>query len=277
MKLTLRKKLGISLGVLILITISILGISSYRNAKEIILKEIRFTNEQALDNVNDYYLRNFMQDMEYMVSNWATKPEIVNYQKDPGLKRMVREVPRNFNPIWNSWNGYLSGNPDIAWLYLGLESDGSLLLSPLDETMPTDYDCRIRDWYKDTVSQKNKTVWSQPYLDAGESGETVVTVSKAVWKDDSLVGVVGMDIKLRKFSELIKGISSSGNGYLMLLGANGDVYAHPDNEMLTLNISDRPWIKEAMDGQRGTGFFDDEGQQYIYSEKTVVGAACCSR
>lgn len=269
MKLTLRNKLGISLSVLILITILILGVSSYLNAKEIVLDEIRFNNEQAIKNVNDFYLRNFMEDMSYVVEAWAQRPEIVNYQRASGQKRMVRDIPPNFKAISDSWSGYLSGNPDIAWLYLGLEADGSLLLSPLDRTMPLDYDCRTRDWYKETISQKNKTFWTQPYLDAGESGEIVVTVSRAVWQEDELVGVVGMDIKLRKFSELIKGIHSSQEGYLMLMGANGDIYAHPDNHMLTHNLSDQQWVKWVLNTDHGTDYFDEEGQQYIYSYLTV--------
>lgn len=269
MKLTLRKKLGISLSILILITIVALGVSSYINAQAIVLDEIRFNNEQAINNVNDFYLRNFMEDMSYVVTAWAQRPEIVNYQKAPGQMHMVRDIPSNFKTISNAWTGYLSGNPDIAWLYLGLEADGSLLLSPLDRTMPLDYDCRTREWYQETVSQKDKTLWTQPYLDAGESGETVVTVSRAVWNDGVLVGVVGMDIKLRKFSELIKGINAGGDGYLMLMGANGDIYAHPDSGMLTHNLSGRQWIKGILTTDHGTDFFNENGQQYIYSYLTV--------
>lgn len=269
MQFTLRKKLGLSFVLLIIITISVLGMSSYQKAKEIVLNEIRYNNEQAISNVNDYYLLNFMNEMAYVVNVWAENPEIVNYQNMPGNKKMIREIPAHFKPVSDAWKGYLSGNPDIAWLYLGVEADGSILLAPLDPSMPEDYDCRNRDWYKETIRQDKKTYWTQPYLDAGDSGEVIVTVSRAVWKNDALVGVVGMDIKLRKFSELIRGINTNGDGYLMLMGASGEIYAHPDDKMLTQNISDRSWVKNILRMDKGTDFFDEGGQNYIYSYLTV--------
>lgn len=269
MKLTLRKKLGVSFALLIFVTISVLGMSSYQKAGNIILNEIRSNNEQGLSNVNDYYLQNFMTDMAYVVDTWAESPEIMNYQNAPGQERMVRAIPDHFKGISDAWKGYLAGNPDIAWLYLGVESDGSILLAPLDPSMPADYDCRTRDWYKETVSRKGKAYWTQPYLDAGDSGEVIVTVSRSVWKDGSLVGVVGMDIKLRKFSELIRGINADNDGYLMLMGANGDIYAHPDDSRLTHNISNQSWIHSILNSDHGTSFFDENGQKFIYSYLTV--------
>lgn len=269
MKLTLRRKLGLSFALLILITISVLGVSSYQKARAIVLDEMRFNNEQALSNVNDYYLHNFMAGMTYAVNTWAEQPAIVNYQNSPGQKKMVTEIPESFKPVSDAWKGYLSGNPDIAWIYLGVEEDGSILLAPLDPTMPADYDCRTRDWYKETIGQYKNAYWTQPYLDAGDSGEVIVTVSRAVWNNEKLVGVIGMDIKLRKFSELIRGINANGEGYLMLMGANGDIYAHPDDKMLTQNLSDQHWVKNILTNNKGTNFFDESGQKYIYSYLTV--------
>lgn len=268
MTLTLRRKLGISFAVLIIVTVAVLGTISYNKARDIVLNEIRFNNEQAVRNVNDYYLRSFMNDMEYTVTAWSRLPGVVNYRHDKGLSKLVRSVPRSFAPVTDAWAGYLVGNPDIAWIYLGVEENGSLLLSPLDPTMPLDYDCRTRDWYKETV-EKDSVYWTQPYLDAGESGEIIVTVSHAVRQDDRLVGVVGMDIKLRKFSELIHGISAGEDGYLMLLGENGDVYAHPDVTLLTHNLSNLDWVQSILQNEQGTDFFTDQNAQYIYSYLTV--------
>lgn len=268
MKLTLRQKLGFSFAVLIVITTIMLGIFTYSEAKKIVLHEIRFNNEMSLSNVNDYYLKNFMAEMAYVVDTWAHRPEIVNYKNAPGQSKMVRSVPDSFAPTTEAWMGYLTGNPDIAWLYLGVEEDGSLLLAPLDPTMPEDYDCRTRDWYKETIAQ-DKVYFTQPYLDAGDSGEIIVTVSRAAWNNGKLVGVVGMDIKLSKFSELIKGINASGDGYLMLLGADGEVYAHPDNKMLTQNVSQYPWVARILSTSNGTDFFTESGVSYIYSYLTV--------
>ncbi len=84
---------------------------------------------------------------------------------------MVRSIPPQFESIAQLWKGYVSSNSDIAWLYLGNEEDGSLYLEPLDPTMPEDYDCRKRQWYQSTVAKNGAVIWTEPYLDAGDSGE----------------------------------------------------------------------------------------------------------
>ena len=50
------------------------------------------------------------------------------------------------------------------------EEDGSIFITPIDDTMPQDYDCRTRDWYQKAANNRDKAVWTDPYLDAGEIG-----------------------------------------------------------------------------------------------------------
>ncbi|QZY53694.1 HD domain-containing phosphohydrolase [Crassaminicella profunda] len=263
MKITIRSKITIIMLILIIISVSTLGFLTYNDSKEIMINQIKLNNYKTLQNVNDYFLKNFMYDMEYIVNHWASKDELKNYRNQPDQPKMVVSIPKHFKPTSDKWTGYVTSNPDVAWIYLGVEEDGSLFVTPIDPTMPKDYDCRTREWYKAAIKNKDNLIWTEPYIDAGDLGNIIVTVAKTVNKNDRLVGVVGMDIKLKKFSKIINDIQFGENGYLMLLSKNGDIYAHPDNKMLTKNISHEKWVKKILSNEEGSSI-------HIWNNKKVV-------
>ena len=259
MKMSIRVKITIMILILTLTTTTTIGFIVYKNAKELLVNDIKTKNQSTLDNIYDYFLKNFMDSMEYVVTYWAENEEIVNYRNQPNQAKMVTTIPAHFEPVAEQWNGFMVANPDTAWIYLGVEEDGSIFITPLDPTMPQDYDCRERDWYKSTVERDGQVIWTEPYLDAGDSGEIIVTVAKAVKNEEKLVGVVGMDIKLGKFSEIIKSLVFGESGYLMLVSSTGDVYAHPDETMLMTNIAKEQWFEKALSDNRGTDLYRAPG------------------
>ncbi|PAB56635.1 HD domain-containing phosphohydrolase [Anaeromicrobium sediminis] len=269
MRIKIRSKITIIMLILIIISVTTLGFLTYDDSKEIVINQIKLSNYKTLQNVNDYFLKNFMYDMEYIINYWTSKDELKNYRNHANQPKMVTSIPKHFKPISDQWTGYASSSPDIAWIYLGVEEDGSIFITPIDSTMPDDYDCRTREWYQATVKNNNKIIWTEPYVDAGELGNVIVTVAKAVHKDDHLVGVLGMDIKLKKFSDIINDIQFGENGYLMLLSKNGDVYAHPDNKMLTKNISDKEWVKTILSNEQGTDIHTWNNEKVVISYLTV--------
>ena len=270
MKISIRKKVTIMVLILTLASVSTLGAMVYKNAKDILINDIKFKSYSTLTNIYDYFLKNFMNSMEYVVTYWAENESIVNYEKEEHHPKMVTSIPKSFEPIANQWQGYMAANPDTAWIYLGSEDDGSIYITPLDPTMPGEYDCREREWYQRTVENDGKVIWTEPYLDAGDSGEVIVTVAKAVKRGEKLVGVVGMDIKLNKFSQIIKNMMFGEKGYLMLMSSTGDVYAHPDKSLLMSNVREEEWFKKPLLNSSGTDLYDaKDGKQHIVSYMTV--------
>lgn len=269
MRVSIRQKITLMFLGLIVIAVSALGYLNYNNVKETVVHDFKRKGLMQLKNVDNFFLKNFMADMEYVVNRWAEDPEIVNYVIEPGTPKMVRSVPKQFEPIANLWNGYVTSNSDIAWLYLGNEKDGSLYLEPLDPTMPLDYDCRSRQWYQSTVSQNGKVIWTEPYLDAGDSGEIIVTVAKSVQSGDRLVGVVGMDIKLKKFSEIIQNLEFVDGGSLMLIGNDGYIFAHPNQNMLTKDLKERAWAADVFKNDTGSYITTLDDQDVVVSYLSV--------
>ena len=265
MKITIRRK--ITLMTLLLITLSLLtlGILTYEGMKISVLKNITEEGFTQVKNINSYFLSNFMGDMEYVVNKWSSDPGLVYFRNMPNQKKMVRTVPSHFRPVTDFWRGTISSNPDIAWMYFGNEADGSLYLAPLDPTMPLDYDCRTREWYTSTVEQNGKVIWTEPYLDAGDSGEIIVTVAKAVMKNEQLIGVFGIDLKLSKFSEIIQNLEFVEGGSLMLIGNDGYVFAHPDKTMLSTTLDSETWAKDVLSNSEGSYITDYNGSTAVVS------------
>ncbi|SCY34075.1 HD domain-containing phosphohydrolase [Alkaliphilus peptidifermentans] len=257
MKLTIRKKITVMVLILILTLVSTLGIIVYRYSKEILIEDTKTKSLNTINNINDYFLKNFMRDMEQVVNYWAQDEDIINYRNMPNQPKLVRDIPEHFQYVADQWGGYISVNPDVAWIYFGVQEDGSILLNPLDPTMPEDYDCRERDWYLSAVDQDGKVIWTDPYLDAGETGEIVVTVAKAVKNENELVGVIGIDIRLNKFTEIIKNLVFGEEGHLMLVSNNGDIYAHQDEAKVLENLSEEAWFNELLLNDTGVNLYKD--------------------
>lgn len=270
MKMSIQYKITLIILFVIIISITFIGVLNYKNAKVIVLNEVKESSYNTLQNANDYFLKKFMSDMEHVVNYWAEDEEIINYRNKPNQPKMVRSVPDHFKNVSDQWLGYVKGSPYIAWLYLGPEEDGSLFISPIDSTMPDDYDCRTRDWYKKAVQNRGKAVWSNPYLDAGEIGGIVVTVARAVERENELVGVVGMDIKLSRFSDIINEIRYGDEGYLMLINSEGDIFSHPNDEMLLSNISIDEELSKHIVSESGIDIIDYQGKQKIISYLSVL-------
>lgn len=269
MKMGIQGKITLIILLVIIISITSIGVLNYKHAKVIVLNEVKQSSYETLQNANDYFLKKFMSDMEHVVNYWAENEQIKNYKSKPNQPKMVRAVPERFKYISDQWLGYVKGSSYIEWIYFEPEEDGSLFISPIDPTMPDEYDCRTRDWYRKAVQNRGKAVWSDPYLDAGETGGIVVTVARAVERGNELVGVVGMDIKLSRFSNIINDIRYGDGGYLMLLNSEGYLFSHPNDEMLLSNISSDEELAKDIVSESGIDIIDYQGKQKIISYLSV--------
>ncbi len=103
------------------------------------------------------------------------------------------------------------GYPDKTFIY------------PYD-SVPDDYDCTTRGWYKDTMAA-GKILLSEPYIRT--DGVTVITITAPVIQDGKTLAVLGVDVDLdaiKAFTESIK-LYDSGDG--VVLHNKGFFLAHP--------------------------------------------------
>ena len=85
---------------------------------------------------------------------------------------------------------------------------------------------RERDWF--TVAAGNgETFYSTPYLDS-DSGKPIITISKAVFRDNKLQGVLAADIFVDVLVKIISEAQIAEDSYAFLVDQNLGMIVHPN-------------------------------------------------
>lgn len=260
MKIGIQAKLIAIFSILIMVPIIVLGFLSYSKTEQTLISEIREDNMNTIESMNKYFIENFLESVENSVNVWAADAgNDHNYSDIVGIRRMMRQ-----------WEGYIKTNEYIQWIYLGTQ-DGRYYLVPWDSTMPKDYDPRKRIWYKAALEAKGKTVWTEPYKDAG-SGGMMVTATKVVIDGDHpdrVVGAFGVDLQLIKLSLLLQTMKFGEGGYVFLMDDEGYIVAHSLKKSIGTFYGDKPWVKQILKNKRGSFPYSFDGKDYYVSYSTV--------
>ena len=84
-----------------------------------------------------------------------------------------------------------------------------------------------REWYT-TSALTGETFFSTPYLDS-DTRRSVITISKAVYKDDELLGVLAADIFVDVLVDMIEDANVADNSYAFLIDQNMRMVVHPND------------------------------------------------
>ena len=96
---------------------------------------------------------------------------------------------------------------------------------------PADYIPREQQWYLDTI-KNDKLTYSEPYVDAAFTGGTVLTLAAPVKNKSGLsMGIIAIDIDIAELNKFVVSRRINGQGYGMILDANGLVVSHPDEKI----------------------------------------------
>ena len=90
------------------------------------------------------------------------------------------------------------------------------------------FDQTTREWYIEAVKNPSTPYLSAPYQDA-ETGETVITISKAVFQNNELKGVVGLDIS---FAKIAKSLTADKDNKFFIALDDGRFITHTDVNLL---------------------------------------------
>lgn len=260
---TLGRKLGLVFSFLILFFSLTLGISAYFVATNYMRQEIQVANQMTVKNVQDYYLQNQLKDLSKTVKYWSANPGLIDDSHNSTLGMTSLKV------LLSEWKSYLALNNSASMVYFASSDSDDLLAVPKNSVFVDGFDPHEREWYKGAIGDPDQVFWSRPYTDAEESQNTIVTVSKAVKRGNKIIGVIGVDLRLRSWSALLEGVYANQAGYLVLMGPLGEVYSHPNSDMLGKQVTGQRWADVARNQKEGKGFFTENGRNYVYSFVTL--------
>ena len=116
-------------------------------------------------------------------------------------------------------------HPAYSFVSYGLVN-GSYVMTPEDPKM-SNYDPRVRPWYKTAMANIGKTVRSDAYYWAGDDSVLVSTIRAVPNKLGNPGGVVNIDVSLTQLTNIVKQIKLGESGYLLLLEKNGTLLVDP--------------------------------------------------
>ena len=100
------------------------------------------------------------------------------------------------------------------------------------------YDYFDKPWYK-TSATLNKSCWVEAYtedvngVESTDFDDMVVSYCMPMYdRQKKLMGVISTDLAMDWLSDIISGIKPYPTSYLIMLGANGQYYVHPDTAKL---------------------------------------------
>jgi len=178
----------------------------------------------------DNGMKTFFDGISQNVEFFAKDPRIVgakdlkNYSGADAAQIPLTETNKQLLDIFDR---FAKSHPTTAYLSVGL-ADGGYASWP-DDPKISNYDPRVRPWYKAAIAAPGTTVRTDAYYWAPDDVSLIGIVHTIADASGKLVGVVGLDVSLKQLTELVKNIKLGDSGYLMLVEASGNVLVDPSD------------------------------------------------
>lgn len=204
----LKPKLVLAFSLILIVPAISIGSLSYITAKGAVENEILAGIDDSINLLNTSINNTIGAKMhDVKIFSNGISSELYKGDSSPEIRQKLIE--------------YVQLHPEALSAYVGTDA-AITILEPKVE-LPSDFDPRERDWYKEAMAKKGEGTISPPYTDTG-TGTMIITISQAL-NDGS--GVVAVDISLDYLLELTKQVKIGEEGYAFLLDENRKYIAHP--------------------------------------------------
>ncbi len=294
MKLSIRMKVIITLIVFISLPALITGYVNYQNSQDLLESEFKSSTTGTIEEVGsafqfflsaqeelvnslseDYHLQRILTDPE---ANPNLTPPVTppGDEEDPdGEEEPVAEPELESNDylarVMDTLQNTVENHESTLHAYIGTEL-GDMYVSPAID-LPADFDPRGRPWYIESEESGTLT-WTDPYVDEGTGG-LVVSLAKPVYNPDNnnFVGVSAIDLKLNVLQTLLNEVELGDSGYLILTNNEGEIIAHEDETLVSLDISEAiPGLTDTLVGNESGDYdFSREDNDFFAVYDTISG------
>lgn len=177
----------------------------------------------------------FINNLDFTMSSAAESvSEVVSVlYSDISVIESYTKSSMNTNDMLIAFSDIVKTRQEIADVFFGntipQNNEGGIMISVLGDSMPANYDQTKREWFSKAVSQ-NGIFISEPYKSAS-TGETIVTLSKAVYTNNYLKGVIGIAVSFADFSKVISG-QENENTEINIITRDGLYLTHKDGRYI---------------------------------------------
>ncbi|MDR4436458.1 methyl-accepting chemotaxis protein TlpB [Bacillus tequilensis] len=249
---SIARRLIISFLLILIVPITALSASAYQSAVaslDIQMTQSAKENVQILDNIIDGKISTTEKSLAFF-SDWVTADKL-NDKKKTELKQRFKQ--------------FIQMNDNVAAVFSSSKG-GEFTYFPYTE-MPSDFNPLERDWYKEAMAHKGKTIVTEPY-ESVSSGKMVVTLARQT-EDGS--GVVAIDMKIDDLVSTAEGINIGKEGYAFILSQNKKVIAFAGEKAGAELKGD--WVDKLYKDKNGDFEYTYEGKEkkMIFATSETTG------
>jgi methyl-accepting chemotaxis protein len=260
--LNFRNKIGYRLIIvfilLIIVSLSALGITSYIKSTAILKENLKENSFQVVEQIEEN-MRTFIEENEFNITQMSKNPNVQLVISNPDLKMWMMET----------FKSYKETHPFVESIYLATINRDMYTYPQLD--LPEGYDPVEKDWYKNTLS-KNDIIWDKPYKGI-VTGKMLTTIYIPVYNtynnNNELVGVLGIDICLESFSTKVNELKIGKNGYAVLVDKNLNFITNKNKELIGKHI-DVKKVEEAINKINEGSVEYSKNEQGISKDKIAL-------
>lgn len=218
MKFGLKGKMLSVITLLLVVSFTAVAVAGNVKAKEIITKQ---SDTQLI--TKTAYMRekmnNFLSQRQVLLKN---ELEYVTEILENTKSTSKDDIKKHFVSLLPS----LQDEYGIIDIYIGYP-DGSIDCGSGWLPDEPDWKASDRSWYKDAVEAKGEPVYTDIYIDS-QTKKPVITLSQTIIKNDnSIYGIVAIDIGLAQLAELFSKEQIGETGYPFALDKDGRFLIHP--------------------------------------------------
>ncbi|OBQ46160.1 methyl-accepting chemotaxis protein [Halodesulfovibrio spirochaetisodalis] len=137
-----------------------------------------------------------------------------------------------------------------------------------------------RSWYMEP-RDKRSVVITEPYF-APVAKKYMTTICVPLFESGTFLGMVGIDVTLSAFNEMVRGIKPMGTGRAAIMSTSGYVVAHPNKDFVGKNITEafpadvQSAVKSAVAQGEALNFtavspVDGKEYMYVFEPITISG------
>lgn len=175
-------------------------------------------NSEVITNQMSNHILTFLNEYEKSLLKMTTQQDVIDYFNNS--KQYNDKADQVFR---TQLKNYLSVYKDASAIYF---ADGKKLIIEPHYNEVFNLDVSSRNWYTEALKNPDKVVWTDLYVD-DRTGQFTISGSKAVILNGHAIGVLGVDIKLDRLTEIISSTALNYKGYPMVIDSNGTAIVHP--------------------------------------------------
>jgi methyl-accepting chemotaxis protein len=222
--------------------------ASYSNAVKLVEAKSKFNAKKVQELINEDFA--VIRTLSHAFKEYKFLPKDRWQKLVNNIYDEVFKANPSFYQLWDSWElQYIDtayNKPYGRIMNTRFREDGVVKSTSELRSMNGDPELYARD--KARAEELISELYADVYSTGKQEKKYMTSLESPIIKDGDFIGLVGVDITLDRFQEIVKGIELENlKSHAFLLSHNGKYAGHPNSELLNKPAEKNPTSKESFD------------------------------